>query len=253
MLQVAAVVALFVRIGSVGGYHAYHFTESVEFCGLVCHQVMKPEYVAYKHSPHARVSCVECHIGSGAGWYVKSKMSGLRQVFAMLTKTYELPVETPVANLRPARDTCEACHWPEKISGSLEKKVWRFAYDAENTPMRYRLLLRVGSGSDERLEPHGIHWHVSRNEKVEYFALDKQRMDIPWVRVTHADGTSEEFRRDDAFRLPLFIGGHTNAPGGLSLPAKVVIDRDNVDRFRRYAAPGFEIEQLILDSAVESG
>src|SRR5512139_4000664 len=61
-------------ISVVGGYQAYHFTESVEFCGTTCHTVMKPEYVAYGNSPHARVSCAECHVGAGAGWYAKSKL-----------------------------------------------------------------------------------------------------------------------------------------------------------------------------------
>jgi hypothetical protein len=46
---------------------------------------MEPEYVAYQESSHERVSCVECHVGSGADWYVKSKLSGLYQVYAVLT------------------------------------------------------------------------------------------------------------------------------------------------------------------------
>ena len=44
-------------------YEAYHFTESVGFCGEVCHSVMNPEYTAYQQSPHARVTCAECHVG----------------------------------------------------------------------------------------------------------------------------------------------------------------------------------------------
>ena len=37
---------------------------------------MHPEYTAYLGSPHARVGCVGCHVGAGAGWYVRSKLSG---------------------------------------------------------------------------------------------------------------------------------------------------------------------------------
>ncbi|MDH5628127.1 MAG: cytochrome C, partial [Candidatus Krumholzibacteria bacterium] len=30
-------------VSVVGGYQAYHYTESVEFCGTTCHTVMEPE------------------------------------------------------------------------------------------------------------------------------------------------------------------------------------------------------------------
>jgi hypothetical protein len=90
---------------SVTGYRAYHFTDSVQFCGLVCHQVMKPEYVAYQHSPHARVACAQCHVGPGAGWFVRSKLSGAYQVYAVASRSYPRPIPTPVKNLRPAQAT----------------------------------------------------------------------------------------------------------------------------------------------------
>lgn len=53
-------------ISSMGSYHAFHYTESVEFCGKLCHQVMAPEYTAYHQSSHERVKCVECHVGEGS-------------------------------------------------------------------------------------------------------------------------------------------------------------------------------------------
>ncbi len=199
ILAVGIITALFLVLSAIGGYQGYHFTESVEFCGMLCHQVMEPEYVTYHNSPHARVSCAECHIGSGASWFVKSKISGIGQVFAMLNQSYHLPIQTPVEDLRPARDTCEQCHWPEKISGSIEKVRWRFGYDRANTPWRYNLLVKVGSGSQELNEPHGVHWHVNPDIKVEYFAQDRKRLDIPWTRITYADGTSREYRRDTGF------------------------------------------------------
>ena len=67
-----------------GSFKAYEYTDSVEFCGTICHNVMNPEYTAYKNSPHSRVACVQCHIGSGAGWFVKSKISGSYQVYSVL-------------------------------------------------------------------------------------------------------------------------------------------------------------------------
>jgi hypothetical protein len=106
---------IFLFLSAIGSYQAYHYTESNEFCGTTCHSVMEPEYTAYRKSSHARVKCVECHVGEGADWYVKSKLSGAYQVYAVLTDNYPRPIPTPVSNLRPARETCEKCHWPNKF------------------------------------------------------------------------------------------------------------------------------------------
>ncbi len=105
----------FLFISAIGSYQTYHFTESVQFCGKSCHDVMKPEMVTYLQGSHARVSCAECHIGKGAGWFVKSKLSGTYQVYATAFNKYPRPVPTPIKNLRPAQETCEQCHWPEKF------------------------------------------------------------------------------------------------------------------------------------------
>ena len=57
-----------------------------------------------------------CHIGAGASWFVRSKLSGVGHVFAVTFNTYPRPIPSPVHNLRPARETCETCHWPQKYS-----------------------------------------------------------------------------------------------------------------------------------------
>ena len=93
-------VVIFSLISAVGSYQAYEFTDSVQFCGQLCHTVMHPEFTAYQASPHARVACVDCHVGSGAGWYVKSKLSGARQVYYTALGTYPRPIPTP------GRTTC---------------------------------------------------------------------------------------------------------------------------------------------------
>src|SRR5580765_2390573 len=61
---------LFISASAFGSYRAFEYTESVAFCGQTCHTVMKPEFVAFQNSPHARLHCVDCHVGSGAAWYV---------------------------------------------------------------------------------------------------------------------------------------------------------------------------------------
>ncbi|MBI5325625.1 MAG: cytochrome b/b6 domain-containing protein [Ignavibacteriae bacterium] len=74
-----------------GAFKAYEYTDSDDFCGKVCHTVMQPEYTAYQDSPHSRVGCVKCHIGPGAGWFVRSKLSGSYQVYSVLFKKYSKP------------------------------------------------------------------------------------------------------------------------------------------------------------------
>ena len=127
-------------------YTGYHYTESNAFCGQLCHTVMEPEYSTYSNSPHSRVKCVECHIGSGAGWFVKAKLSGTRQLIAVVAKSYATPIETPVHGLRPARDTCEECHRPELFHGDKLYIKDKFLSDEENTHVQTVLLLKVGSG-----------------------------------------------------------------------------------------------------------
>ncbi|MFZ2084496.1 MAG: NapC/NirT family cytochrome c, partial [Candidatus Sulfotelmatobacter sp.] len=113
--------AVFVLISAMGSYRSYEFTDSVQFCGQTCHTVMQPEYTTYLQSPHARVECVECHVGPGAGWYVHSKLSGSYQVYAAIFHKYPRPIPTPISNLRPAQQTCEQCHWPRKFYGAQLK------------------------------------------------------------------------------------------------------------------------------------
>jgi nitrate/TMAO reductase-like tetraheme cytochrome c subunit len=179
---------------SVTGYRAYHFTESVTFCGLVCHQVMKPEYTAYQHSPHARVACVQCHVGPGAGWFVRSKLSGAYQVYAVATKSYPKPIASPVKNLRPAQETCEQCHWPAKFFGAQQKNFMRYLTDEANTPWEIQMLIKVGGGDPKVGAAGGIHWHMNIAKEIAYIASDEKREVIPWVRVTDKDGKVTEYQ-----------------------------------------------------------
>ena len=78
-------------IASQLSYGAVNYMDSVTFCGQTCHTVMQPEYTAYQNSPHSRVECVKCHIGPGASWFVRSKLSGVGQVLAVTFNTYPTP------------------------------------------------------------------------------------------------------------------------------------------------------------------
>ena len=180
---------------SFSGYHGYLFSESVTFCGSVCHRQMGPEMSAYRHSPHAKVACVECHVGGGAGYYVKAKMNGTKQLAEVVMGNYDRPIPTPIKGLRPARETCEECHWSEKNWGSQLYQRPHFRYDEKSTPEQITMLVKTGGGKD----PYGagIHWHMAVENEVTYVALDDKLQDIPWVRAKRPDGSVAEYARTE--------------------------------------------------------
>jgi nitrate/TMAO reductase-like tetraheme cytochrome c subunit len=172
-------------LSSIGSYEAFHYTESNEFCGTLCHEVMEPEYVAYQNSPHARVRCVECHVGTGADWYVRSKLSGLRQVYGVLTDDFNRPIETPIHNLRPARETCEKCHWPEKFYARQLRQSKHFLTDSLNTEWDISLQMKTGPEHMALGLTEGIHWHINPDVQIEYVSKRDQRKVVPWVKYTN--------------------------------------------------------------------
>lgn len=191
-------VIVFILMSVVGSYRAYQFTDSVQFCGQLCHTVMNPEFVAYQLSPHARVACVECHVGAGATWYVKSKLSGARQVFAATFNTFPRPIPTPVHNLRPAQDTCEECHWPKKFYGAQLKVFTHYGSDEKNTLRQLRLLIKTGGGDPATGAPEGIHWHMNIANEINYVAADEERQVIPYVHVKDMQGRVTEYLAKDS-------------------------------------------------------
>jgi nitrate/TMAO reductase-like tetraheme cytochrome c subunit len=172
----------FVLFTGIGSYELYHYSESVEFCGTVCHEAMKPEYVAYQNSAHARVTCAQCHIGSGAEWFVKAKISGMYQVYSVLANKVPRPIPTPIENLRPARETCEQCHWPEKFyANSLHNEKY-YLTDEGNTEWEIQLRMKTSPEHSSKGQQEGIHWHINPNVQIDYIATDAKREVIPWVR-----------------------------------------------------------------------
>ncbi len=183
--------------------------DSTQFCGQTCHTVMEPEFTAYQGSPHSHVSCVECHIGPGAGWFVRSKLSGVRQVFAVTFHTYSRPIHAPVKYLRPARETCEQCHWPQRFTG--DKFVVKTTYkdDEKNTPQTTAMLLKVGGRT--WLGSIGIHGgHLDEGARIRYISIDDQRQVIPVVYYTDDKGKTIEYVSSDiqATKQQLAAGEH---------------------------------------------
>lgn len=234
------VLTVFLLFTGVGSYHAYEFTESTQFCGQTCHSVMEPEYVAYQNSPHARVTCAGCHVGPGAGWYVQSKLSGAYQVYSVMFNKYPRPIPTPIENLRPARETCEQCHWPEAFFGNKQDTRVHFMKDEENTRWAYSMLVKIGGGSPERGHTSGIHWHMNIANKIEYLPSDESREVIPWVRSTNAKGEVTIYATDTAY-----------SDSATAQPERVRT-MDCIDCHNR-PAHIFESPNLALNKALEHG
>ena len=220
-------------------YQAYRYSETTAFCATTCHTVMEPQGTAHAVSPHARVTCAECHIGEGAGWFVKSKLSGARQIFAVALGTYSRPIPPAITELRPARDTCEHCHWPDKFHGAQLKEVVHYSPDEENTRRVVRMLLKTG-GADESIgRVEGIHMHMMVAGRIEYVALDEHLQEIPWVRHVQADGTSTTYRSD---------GQPSDAPP----PAGIARTVDCMDCHNR-GAHHFRPPYMAIDLQIEAG
>lgn len=188
-------------MGSQFSYRAVTYMDSDKFCGQSCHTVMNPEYTAYSHSPHARVACTDCHIGPGASFFVKSKLSGAGQVFAVLFNTYPRPIPSPVQALRPARETCEQCHWPQRFAGEKFFVHTEYSPDEQNAPSTTVALMKIGGRNWAGTV--GIHGaHVDDKARVEYVATDQHRQVIPQVTYTDADGKVTVFNSTDTPAKP---------------------------------------------------
>ena len=215
-------------------YGAVTYMETVTFCGQTCHTVMQPEYTAYQNSPHSRVECVNCHIGPGASWFVKSKLSGVWQVFAVTFNTYERPIPVPVRNLRPARETCEACHWPQKYGEDRIRVISKFGDDEANSETKTVLLLKIGGGN----HGVGIHGtHLGPGVRIRYAHSDEARQTIPWIEYTGGGRTTA------------FVSSDVKQPMPGSLPVR---EMDCMDCHNR-PSHTFELPERALDRSMANG
>ena len=213
-------------------FKAVHYMDSTEFCGMACHKVMQPEYTAFQRSPHVRVGCAGCHIGAGAEWFVKAKISGSWQLIAVAFDLYPRPIETPVHSLRPASGTCEQCHWPTKFVGERLKVRTHFADDEQNTELKTALMVKVGGR--EGSASHGIHWHVDPKHKIRYRA-DRSRETIYEVELSDVEtGATKVYKTEEA--APAGVGmAHDGLhrlpqPPGAQLPQRRVRGRPRARR-----------------------
>jgi nitrate/TMAO reductase-like tetraheme cytochrome c subunit len=187
----------FLLLTAFGSYETYHLMETNSFCGQACHTPMEPQFSAHQHSSHAQVDCVACHIGPGTTAYIRTKLNGVKQLYHQIRGDFNRPIRILNPNLRLAQETCQTCHWSEKHFGDVPKTFRRFLADEENTPFTVQMLLKVGGSDPVRGPVEGIHSHMNVSNKIEFIHLDEERLEIPWVRVTDADGKVTEYRTEE--------------------------------------------------------
>ncbi len=197
----AVVTLLYIFVSTVGVYQASRYTESVSFCGKLCHKVMKPEYVTHQISPHAIVRCTTCHVGPGPGWYEKSKVRGLGRVYDVLYAGYPRPIPAPIVDLKPTEIECHRCHWPENFFGGRRRIFHNRLYDEKNTYWPVQMVVHTGGGDPEIDQTGGIHWYMNIGYEIEYIARDRQRQDIAWVRATNKKTGEVTIYQNGANRL----------------------------------------------------
>jgi hypothetical protein len=190
-VAIASIVNL--AIVSFASFGAVEYSESQSFCGQTCHPVMRPEFEAHRSGPHAKVHCVSCHVGPGAGAFLTAKFNGSRQLWLVASHSYHRPIPTPIRNLPPIEGTCESCHWPDRFVGDKIKVFYEYADDAANTETRTTVRLHVGGAVSGTGGGSGIHWHMNRANAVEYQAADEAREKITYVRSTGRDGVVREY------------------------------------------------------------
>lgn len=206
LVGVLALTIVNLVIVSMAAYGGVHYMESSEFCGQVCHTTMEPEYAAHVQWPHSRVECTQCHVGPGAGALVGSKLAGTWQLLQVSTGRVSAPIPAPVTSMRPARETCEGCHWSEKFHGDRIRQIREYASDEANTETVTTLRLHVGGGSRALGVGTGIHWHMNLDNVIEYIATDESRRTIPYVRLQDGSGRVREFMVADVMPEQLASG-----------------------------------------------
>jgi NapC/NirT cytochrome c family, N-terminal region len=200
LVFVAVTTVLNLVITSQLAYSAVGFIDSTTFCGLACHRIMNPEYTSHQDRAHAQVECAACHIGPGATSFVRSKMAGTGQLFAMMFDYYPRPIPPP-KNLPSARQTCEQCHWPQRFLGEKPLAHTTYAADEQNSATTTVLLMKVGGRAWNGTA--GIHGaHLADNTSITFIATDGQRQTIPQVTYTDASGRATVFNDTSAKATP---------------------------------------------------
>jgi hypothetical protein len=179
-------------------------------------------------------------------------------MIAVAFDLYPRPVPSPVHDLRPARDTCEQCHWPTKFHGNRLHVRRVYEEDEENTELTTALMLRVGGQQADGSS--GIHWHVDPGNKIRFLS-SPDRETIYDVELSQADGTTKLYKNGEApaeatWREMDCVDCH-NRPTHIYNPADVEVDlaiaEGRIDQqlpfIKREALKALQVEYTSHDQA----
>jgi hypothetical protein len=236
-LLITTLTAVNIVILLLAGYGSLHWMESPSFCGQVCHTPMHPQFTAWQQASHARIACVSCHIGEGAGAFVHAKLSGVRQLAHVISGSFPRPVP-PGAEMPPGMQarTCLGCHQPQRVTGDRIRAFYEYADDEQNTETRTLMRMHVGTGS---ASGHAIHWHANPAVRIEYVATDPGHQVISYVKLTDANGQVKEFFAENTTEQSL---------GGAARRTM-----DCVDCHNTVGHPIFPAAEQAVDSAIAAG
>lgn len=181
----AALSAVFIVVLAIG-IAGWEYTNSDHFCAVICHDVHPEEPYAHQASQHARVACVECHMGRLPTFKMMAvKATHVGEIWGMITG-YERPLTAP--RIPASRRACEGCHSEQPHQYDSIRVRKHYAPDEANTETTIRLVLRTAGGAAREGEGLGIHWHTAN--QVRFIAADPKKQNIPWLEVTRADGST---------------------------------------------------------------
>ncbi|MBD5780364.1 NapC/NirT family cytochrome c [Pelagicoccus sp. NFK12] len=199
----AAMVFMFAT--SMGSYQTYTYTSSNQFCGVLCHSVMEPEFVAYDDDIHSHLNCVDCHVGEGAKGAFKAKWHGIYKVYSLAFNKYPTPLRADPHYLPSTQESCNKCHEDGPDFKDVAKTYHHYLSDDENTPFSVTLRLKLGPEKNALGETNGIHWHAKEENKIEFTTAQENPDVIPWIKVSKEDGSVTEYTftpDEDAEDLP---------------------------------------------------
>jgi len=154
--------------------------------------------------------------------------------------TFQRPIPSPVEHLRPARETCEQCHWPQKFHGDKMLVSTKYAEDEANTSSSTVLLLKIGGTTWQgRAGIHGR--HLDAEERISYVSTDGRRQEIPKVIYRDDTGKTVEYISDEIKKVP--------ADQLAKLPIRKM---DCVDCHNR-PTHAFQMPDRALDKAISEG
>jgi hypothetical protein len=238
-LILTAAAALCVAIALVAGYGSLHWMESPTFCGQACHTPMHPQFTAWQAGPHARILCVNCHVGEGARGFVQAKLAGTRQLAHVVTGSFPRPVPPGAQVPFGGHDvTCGRCHQAMKIPGDVVRVKREYGDDEQNTETMTVLLMHVGRASSTG---RAIHWHADPSTRVEFASADHGRQTIPYVKVTSADGKVKEYFAEGAADKPV---------AAESLRRMDCVDCHNMVGHRIASTPELAVDTALADDEV---